>query len=183
MSFEHALEYLECRCKSAMIFMTIPSSYTFLYFCVRENIMALKRSIIELVGLQVVKIIAGTVYIAGLTSLIPLLPLVFSPQELVKAEYSLAAAFGFIFAGFLLVYWFSGSHRIALRALGLYTLVPGILAVLFLFSPHHMAKLFRLFGELPNLEQYLQSYLPNAWFLAGVYIIVGSFLVWLSVKK
>jgi drug/metabolite transporter superfamily protein YnfA len=145
--------------------------------------MALKRSIIELVGLQVVKIIAGTVYIAGLTALIPLLPLVFSPQELVKAEYALAAAFGFIFAGFLLVYWFSGSHRVALRALGLYTLIPGTLAVLFLFSPHHIAKLFRLFGDLPNLEQYLQSYLPNAWFLAGVYIIVGSFLVWLSVKK
>ncbi|VVB81334.1 Uncharacterised protein [uncultured archaeon] len=145
--------------------------------------MALKRSIAELVGLQVVKIIAGTFYMAGLTALIPLFPLVFSPQELSNARYALFTAFGFILAGFLIVYWFSGSHKIALRALGFFTLIPGTLAVFFLFSPYHMARLFRLFGELPYLEQYIHSYLPNAWLMAGIYITVGVFLVWLSARK
>jgi len=143
----------------------------------------LKKRITEFVGFQVVKFISGFVYMTGLTALIPLLPLVFYPEKLIGAKIALFTAVVMIFLGFLAVYWFSGSKRTALRSLGYMTLLPGFLGVLLLYSPRHMARLLHMFGVVSVfIEEYVQFYVPKAWLLAGVYMILGVVLIWLSYR-
>jgi hypothetical protein len=146
--------------------------------------MKVQKRIAEFVGFQVVKVFAQVFYFAGLTALIPLVPLLFSPDQLVGAKYAFGFALGFIFVSFVLVYWFSESKRIAFASLGYMTLVPGLLAVVFSFmGPRRMAEFLRRFGEAsPYLENWIESYVPNAWLLAGIYIIVGVGFIWISQK-
>ncbi len=146
--------------------------------------MKVQKRIAEFVGLQVVAMIARVFYIAGLTALIPLTPMLLSPEQLIAAKYAFGFALGFIFLGFLFVYWFSESKKSAFSALGYMTLIPGLLAVIFSFmGPRRMANFLRLLGEAsPFLEKWVESYVPKAWLLAGVYIIVGVFFIWVSEK-
>jgi hypothetical protein len=146
--------------------------------------MQLRKRVAGLIIFEIIKIIAQVFYFAGLTALIPLVPLLLSPQQLIGARYAFGVAFGFIFVGFLVVYWFSASKKIAFRSLGLMTLIPGLLAVLFSYiGPRRMAIVLRWFGEAsPLLETWIESYVPKAWLLAGIYIILGTALVWLSEK-
>lgn len=142
----------------------------------------LKKRVKRAIGFQLVKYLASFAYLTGLTSLIPLLPLLLAPERLINAKAALLTASAFVLVGFTMVYWFSGSKRVALRALGGMTLFPGLLAVVALFSgPRRMADFMRLFGEFsPLLEEWLSAYLPTAWLLAGIYIIVGVSLVFVS---
>ena len=146
--------------------------------------MKLQKRVSEFVGFQVVAMIARAFYIAGLTVLIPLLPMVLSPQQVIGAKYAFGTALGFIALGFLIVFWFSESKRSALKALGFMTLVPGLLAVVFSFmGPRRMAGFLSSFGEAsPYLENWAESYIPNAWLLAGIYIVVGVLFIWISEK-
>ncbi|MBW2969732.1 hypothetical protein KY319_01275 [Candidatus Woesearchaeota archaeon] len=146
--------------------------------------MKVQKRVAEFFGLQVIKFFAGAFYIAGLTALIPLFPLVFSPSQLVEAKYSLGTAFGLIFLGFLFLFWFSGSSKLACRVLGFMTLAPGLLGVFLLYSRVNLSKFLYVFGEWsPFVESYLEANVPRAWLLAGVYIIVGVVLVWVSARK
>ena len=146
--------------------------------------MKVQKRVAEFVGFEVVKIIAQVLYFAGLSALIPLVPLLLSPQEVVAAKYAFGIALGFIFGGFVLMYWFSESKKVAFRALGLMTLIPGLLAVVFSFmGPRRMTNFLGTFGEVtPFFEQWVETYVPKAWLLAGVYIIVGVFFMWISEK-
>ncbi len=146
--------------------------------------MKLQKRVSEFVGFQVVSMIARAIYITGLTALIPLMPMVLSPQQAIVAKYAFGAALGLILAGFLLVFWFTESKRVALKALGFMTLIPGLLAVIFSFmGPRRMAGFLSSFGEAsPYLEKWAESYVPNAWLLAGIYIIVGVLFIWISEK-
>ena len=141
----------------------------------------LKRSVMDFLGLQIVKIIARTVYFAGLTALIPLAPLVLSPEKFVNAEYAFGVAFGLIFLGFFLIYWFS-SRKEAMRILGFMTLIPGFLGVIFLYAPRHILKILGSFGISQHIQDYIFSNIPKAWLLCGIYIIIGVILVWLGKK-
>jgi hypothetical protein len=143
-----------------------------------------KKKVVKVVKFQFIKFIAQIFYFAGLTALIPLLPLVMSPERLVQAKTAFGFALGAIFFGFLLVYWFSHSKKVALNTLGLMTLIPGMLAVFFNFSgPRRMAVFLEYFGNYsPYLERWLESYVPKAWLLAGIYITVGVILVYWSEK-
>ena len=149
--------------------------------------MTVKKKVVEFVGFQIVTTFAKLFYFAGLTALIPLVPLLFSPHQLVAAKYAFGIALGLILVGFILVYWFSQSKSVAFRALGFMTLTPGLLAVFFSYAgPNRMAAILRAFGEAsPYLEKWVETYVPHAWLLAGIYIILGVLLVWLSyqVKK
>lgn len=143
----------------------------------------LKKRVSEFVGFQVVKFVASFLYIAGLTSLIPLLPLFLSPDKLIAAKSAFLFALGMIVISFLFIYWFAGSRKIALRSIGLMTLVPGMLAVFFSYAPHHMTRLMGLFGAAtPYVKTFFMSRVPNAWLLAGIYIILGVGLIWLSFR-
>lgn len=132
----------------------------------------------------VIKYIASLLYFTGLTVLIPLIPLVLSPGSWENAQTALVTAGGFIVAGFTLVYWFEGSKRKALQTLGMMTIVPGLLSVIFLFTgPRRMTNFYQLFGEIsPYLESFLEGFVPKAWFLAGLYIVIGVLLYWLAEK-
>jgi len=149
--------------------------------------MRIKKKVEKAVKFQAVKLIAHFFYFAGLTALIPLVPLLLSPQQLVEAKYAFGIALVMIFFGFLLVFWVSHSKKTALRALGMMTLIPGLLAVFFSYTPPgKKAALLRMFGEAtPYLERWIETYVPTAWLLAGMYTIVGVALVWFSyrVKK
>ncbi len=146
--------------------------------------MKVQKNLAEFVGFQVVKVIARIFYFAGLTALIPLVPLLLSPHQLIEAKFAFGFALGMIFMGFLFVFWFSESKKVAFRALGFMTLIPGLLAVIFSFSgPRRMANFLRILGEAsPFLEKWVESYVPNAWLLAGIYIIIGVGFIWLSEK-
>ncbi len=146
--------------------------------------MKLKKKVERAVKFQVAKLLGQSFYFAGLTALIPLVPLLLSPDRLARVKVVFGVALALILAGFLFVYWFSGSKRIAFKALGFTTLVPGLLAVLFSYlGPRRMAKLLRSFGEAsPFLESWIETYVPKAWLLAGIYIILGVWFVWISYK-
>lgn len=145
--------------------------------------MTLKKKVKKAAEFQVVRWIANIFYFSGLTSLIPLLPLVLSPQQLVEAKYAFGLALAFIFAGFLVVYWYS-TRKVALKTLGMSTLIPGLFAVIFSFmGPRRMANVLRYFGEAtPFLEKWIETYVPKAWLLSGIYIIIGVTLIWLAEK-
>ncbi len=150
----------------------------------RKNNVKLKKKVTEFVGFQIIKYIAGVLYFAGLAALIPLVPLVFSPVEFVRAQRAFLIALALILAGFLLVYWFSRSKKVALQSLGMMTLIPGLVGVFLLYSgPRRMSKLVAVLEEAPLLvEKYMTSQVPHAWLLAGVYIILGVLLVWFSYR-
>ena len=144
--------------------------------------MRMKKRVEREIKFQATKLIAQFLYFTGLTALIPLLPLVLSPQHLIEARYAFGFAVGLIFVGFWLVYWFSHSRAAAYRALGMTTLLPGLLAVFFSYAgPRRQAAVLRLFGEAtPFLENWLKTHVPTTWLLAGIYIIIGVGLTWTS---
>jgi hypothetical protein len=146
--------------------------------------MKLGKKVKYFVLFEAVRSIARIFYIAGLTALIPLVPLLLSPHELFGAKYAFGIALGLIFLGFLIVYWFTDSKKVALSALGWMTLVPGMLAVIFSFmGTRRMANFLAGFGKAsPLLEGWVETYVPKAWLLAGVYIIIGVGLIYWSEK-
>jgi len=146
--------------------------------------MSIRKRVERAIKFEIARLIAQFSYFAGLTALIPLIPLLLSPQQLVEAKYAFGFAMGMIFLGFFLVFWFARSAKVAFNVLGLTTLVPGLLAVLFSYmGPRRMVNLLRSFGEAsPFLEKWIETYVPKAWLLAGIYIILGVFLVWISEK-
>ncbi len=146
--------------------------------------MKLEKKIKAFVGFQIAYWIAKIFYIAGLTALIPLIPLVLSPNELDKARYAFGISIGSIVLGFCFIYFYAKSNKIAFRSLGFMTLIPGLLAVIFSYmGPRRMTILLRTLGDAsPYLEKWVESYIPNAWLLAGIFIILGVALIWVSEK-
>jgi hypothetical protein len=145
----------------------------------------LKKKVAELVVFQIISLIARLFYFAGLTVLIPLMPLVLSPHELPAYRQAFAVAIGSIIVGFALVFYFSKSRKTAWRVLGLFTLIPGLLAVIFSYlGSRRMAEFLGSFGNVsPYLEFWIETYVPKAWLLAGLYIIVGVGFIWFGEKS
>lgn len=146
--------------------------------------MRVRKKVTHFVASRIVVYIGEVLYFSGLTALIPLLPLLFAPKELFVARYILGLALALIVASFLVIYFFTKSKKIALRALGLTTLIPGLLAVLFAYvGERRMVIFLSKFGEItPLVEHWINTYVPKAWLLAGIYIIVGVALVYWSEK-
>ncbi len=144
--------------------------------------MKLARRIGREIALEIVSIFAKILYFAGLASLIPLVPLVFHPAGFAVAKYALITSVVTIILSFLIVYWSYKSKKFAFRTLGFATLVPGIIAVLLLFAgPIRITSLLSVFGKVsPYLKEFINTQIPKAWLLAGIYIIIGVALVRLS---
>lgn len=145
----------------------------------------LKKKVTEVVVFQIISSIAKLFYFAGLTALIPLLPLVLSPNELPAYKQAFAVAIGSIIIGFALVFYFSKSRKTAWQVLGFFTLIPGLLAVIFAYvGPRRMGEfLSSLGGVSPYMESWIEAYVPKAWLLAGLYIIVGVAFIWFGEKS
>jgi hypothetical protein len=143
----------------------------------------IKRKVWEFAVYEIITTIAKIVYFSGLALLIPLIPLVFSPFDLIGAKNSLAIASVLIVVSFFIVYIFTKSKKVALRALGFMTLLPGFLAVVFSFmGPMRKAQLLGYFSKAPFVKEWVQEYVPSAWLLAGVYIVLGCALWYWSEK-
>ena len=136
------------------------------------------------VKFQMVKFLAGLFYISGLTSLIPIVPLAFSPSSFAVLQYAFTIALFFIFLSFIFIYFFTSSKKKAFRELGFITLIPGLLAVFFSYAgPRRIALFIGLFQKLsPYVQEVLNGYVPKTWLLSGIYIIVGVSFIWLSEK-
>jgi len=151
------------------------------------NGMQVEKKVKEFAVLTVIKAIAQLCYFAGLTALIPLLPIFLSPTKLIEINYVLYGAVALILVGFFIVYFFAGSKQTAFRTLGYTTLVPGLIAVFTAYTgPRRMVKFMELFGDItPVVKFWIETHVPQTWLLAGIYIILGSGLVWISyqVKK
>lgn len=144
----------------------------------------LKKKVKEFVGFQIITWIAKLFYFAGLTALIPLMPLVLSPEKFVQARYAFGLALGSIVVGYVLIFLFSRSRKIALHSMGFFTLIPGLLAVFFAYlGPRRMGEFLSSFGKVsPLLQEWIDAYVPKAWLLAGIYIIVGVIFIWIGEK-
>ncbi|PIN74694.1 hypothetical protein COV18_05740 [Candidatus Woesearchaeota archaeon CG10_big_fil_rev_8_21_14_0_10_37_12] len=138
----------------------------------------------EQVVFQIIKYVAAAVYFAGLASLTPLIPLLLTPTELLQARQIVITAFGFVIVAFLLTLWASKNMKIAFRALGYMTLFPGLLTVITAYiGERRMLEYLSHFGEItPYIQEWIHQYVPTAWIIAGIYIILGVFFIWLGEK-
>ena len=144
--------------------------------------MSVSTKVVDTLVLQIIRYAAQLVYFTGLTALIPLLPLFLHPTEVVNARAAFEFAIIMIFFSFALVLFVTRSKKKALLSLGLMTLFPGMLAVLFAYVGERRLVIFlSQFGKAtPLVQNYINTYVPKTWFLAGIYIMLGCALVWLS---
>jgi len=142
------------------------------------------KKVQDFVAFQIVQFIARIVYVAALALVIPLIPLVFSPLELVNARKILGIALFLVFVSFLIVFAFTNSKRKSLEALAYMTLIPGVLAIIFtLAGERRLLEFFATFGNAsPVIQEYLASYVPTGWVIAGIYIILGGIFLFVSKK-
>lgn len=138
---------------------------------------------VNYIGFKIVSYFGHLFYFAGLTSIIPLLPLLLSPIDIVSARFAFFSALFLIGFGCLLIFGFADFKK-GLRVLGWTTLFPGLLAVVFNFiGPRRMELFLSKSGVAAHIiDTYTNVYVPSAWSLAGFYIILGVFLVWFSEK-
>lgn len=140
----------------------------------------IKKKVVHHVKFQIVYYLAHLLYIAGLTSLIPLVPVVFT--NLSYINYAFAFAIFLIVLSFLVVLLFTKSKKKSFNTLGFMTLIPGLLAVFFAYiGARRMALFIGYFRELsPFIQDWINNYVPNTWMLSGIYIIIGVGLIWIS---
>ena len=140
----------------------------------------LKKKVVKHVKLQVVSYLAQVLYITGLTSLIPIVPLVFT--NLSYINYAFAFALLLIVLSFMVVFLVTKSKKDAFYTLGFMTLFPGLLAVFFAYTgARRMALFIGYFKELsPFVQDWINHYVPNTWLLSGIYILIGVGLIWIS---
>lgn len=122
---------------------------------------------------------ARFLYFAGLSSILPLMPLVFSPASFFELRLAFGIAVASMVSGFIVLWLYSRSRRFAWQSLGWMTIVPGVLSVFFLFSgSRRLAELYSWFGPVsPIVQEWFDAFVPKAWLIAGMYLIIGVFLV------
>ena len=133
------------------------------------------------VKFQAAVFVAHILYITGLTLLIPLVPVVFSPG-LIEAQYAFGTAVLLVIASFFTIYFATKSKKKAFYNLGFMTLIPGLLAVLFAYIRARRLGIFLgFFQELsPYIQEWINHSVPKSWLLSGIYIIIGVFFIWIS---
>jgi len=132
----------------------------------------MKHGVKWYVGFLVIRSIASLFYFTGLAALIPLVPALFAGGEVGGA---VAIATSLIVISFCTLYFFSGSRRVAWKTLGVTTMVPGLIAVVFLFiGKGRVQQIYEMLGILsPIIRTYVAEFVPKVWLLAGIYIMLG----------
>ncbi len=184
MSFEHALEYLLCRCRSAVMFILSCFFVIFLYFYVWQDTMSYKERLFDFLVYEVAAFIAHFVYFTGIAGLLPVMPLFLTPTKIFAAEKLIWIPLLLISSSFIVLFIATRSHIRTLRALGWMTLIPGLAGVVFSFVGERRLIIFLAkLGKVEHLiVHWIDGYVPRMWLLAGVYIIIGVVLVWLSYR-
>jgi len=150
--------------------------------------MNIGKSIVDLASGLVVRTIVSIVYELALASLIPLTIVLFTPGFAVNLEFmqNVSAVIGLILVCFIILVWNKGKVYKAWTTLGLMTLLPGILALSFIYiSPKTLFRLasqhFANFTKIePVLESYIQHSLPKVAILMYAYVLIGCILIWLG---
>lgn len=141
-----------------------------------------------LVGL-IVRALAGLFYVAGLTVVIPLaLFLISPPPDIVAMAYLTAyftAAVVVVLVSVIIIFWWKKSFGKTLKTLGVMTLIPGIIALLFtMYGKEVVLNWFS--SRVPNfihvepiLMRYVDIAVPKLGWLTFVYIVLGvGLFVW-----
>ncbi len=139
-----------------------------------------------------VNIVAHFLYVLGLSVLIPIIFLLFFPEHLweyaVYTKPLLYASIGLVIGSAILLYFYKGSIGRTFFSLGLMTLIPGALALL--FSIYNQEIIFTVVKgyvaqfELiePFLTTYLEHSLPRVWALTISYLVIGIILLWAGIS-
>jgi len=148
-----------------------------------------KRS---LLASLVVNIVAHVLYVAGLSTVIPLLVLRFFPEQLwasvIFARSALYFAFALVLVSVVILYLYNHSVGKTFFNLGLTTFIPGILAVL--FSIYNKEIIFNFVRKYvvqfellePYIETYLAHALPGVHALTGAYILIGVLFLFVGIR-
>lgn len=144
--------------------------------------MTLQKKVVKHVQFQAVKYLANILYITGLTILIPLVPIVFSPSELSSARFAFGVAVLLVISSFFVIYFVTKSKKSAFYNIGFMTLFPGLLAVVFAYiGARRLAIFLGFFQDLsPFIQEWINKSVPKSWMLSGIYIIIGVLLIWIS---
>lgn len=153
----------------------------------------LSKKVMDIASGLVVRSIVSIIYELALASLIPLTIVLFSPGFIIDWNFasSVLAVLGLILVCFIILVWNKGKVHKAWVSLGLMTLLPGILALFFIYiSPETLFNIvsrnFSTFAKIePLLTEYIQHSLPKVTILMYAYVLIGCLLVWfgLHLKK
>jgi len=124
----------------------------------------------------------------SLASLIPLVIILFTPGFLLSWAFTstVALTIALIFGCLLMLIWQFGRFDKACKILGLMTMFPGVLALIFTYySPEtlfvSLKQVSMGFGIIePFFEEWMAIALPKAQLLMITYILFGSIFLWLG---
>lgn len=135
----------------------------------------------------IIRYIAHALYFAGLSALIPLFAMhivpsgIFEPSKVVNQLTLVSLAF--VLASIILIYYCSRSFGRTLFNLGIITLIPGLIALIFsvfgqdVFFDFFEKHVFSFDKIRPVLGLFIEEYLPKVRFVTISYIILGSVLL------
>jgi len=140
----------------------------------------------------VINILVNAVYAFSLSVLVPLMLMVFFPEQLwpnvFYAKPVIFLAVGLVFLSMGLLYIYTGSAGKTFFRLGLVTFLPGFLALVFSFYSKEIVfgMIEKYIGPFYLVEPYLGSYfemvLPKVLTLAIAYLALGVFLIYIGVS-
>ena len=153
----------------------------------------LSKKVMDIASGLIVRSIVSIIYELALASLIPLTIVLFTPGFVLDWNFagSVLAVLGLISVCFIILVWNKGKVHKAWTSLGLMTLLPGALALLFIYiSPETLFNIisqhFSSFITIePILTEYINHSLPKVTILMYAYVLIGCILVWfgLHLKK
>lgn len=139
----------------------------------------------SLIGAWLLHWLAAVMYLTGIAFLIPLAVLmIFPPNVFIlpqNAEFLTLLSLGLVVLGALIVITYKKSTGGGLQYLAYCTLIPAILAVIFiLFGKQEIIALLGFLGKLkPLAEGYLEYwsyFVPHAWLSTAGYWIIAAIL-------
>lgn len=137
------------------------------------------RKVEREIRFQAARFIAQLLYLAGLTLLLPMFPILFEPELFREVRLIFFVALALIAASFTVIVFVTHSKKRAFSTLGWITLLPGLAAVVFTaFGSDWLIE--STMQASPFVQYWIQKYVPNSWFVSGVYVMLGALLLWIS---
>ena len=137
-----------------------------------------KKGVEHVLGRMLIGYLVSIAYIAALTFLLPLLLI---PSTLFSQVPTIVyICVGVIILCALLLLWLKGDFGSALISLGLGTLIPGILGILFaVFGEEKFLGYLGQFVSISEVEPligYVTANVPKLWIITAGYVLVGFLL-------
>jgi hypothetical protein len=133
------------------------------------------------VELGIASTVAKLFYVAGLTLIIPFLPLILSPEDIFLKTIkigSLATGAILVAGSVSVIFTMYSRTKNALISLGLFTFIPAIIATLYALMGQRMENMIKLAGPIsPMIMRYIEVNVPTAFTVATVYFLLGLALL------